>query len=219
MLAGLGINASVLTYQLLNQLYMQRKGQGHTCPLRMLNIDFNPINQLLPNRQQESAKLLLPYLQDLDRQDISCIIMPNNTLHESLDILLEKYDFQKPILHIGHSLHDKLKKLHVENVMILGTAYTMQSGYLQSFIPAESNIIVPNQQHLEKIENLRKLYFQSSDALLSSQIWNELQDEYPEVDYFIIACTELSIAFELFDDKKLDTLHLICTNAIQYLFD
>ena len=101
--------------------------------------------------------------------------------------------------------------------MILGTAYTMQSGYLQSFIPTESNTILPNSQHLEKVENLRKLYFQSTDAALSSQIWKELQVEYPEVDYFIIACTELSIAFNFFTDKKLDTLQLLCTNAIEYL--
>ena len=218
MLGGLGIQASILAYRLLNQFYSQRKGQGHTCPLRLLNVDFEPINQLLPYQQKASAKLLLPYLQDINQQDVCCIIMPNNTLHQSLDIILEKHSFEKPILHIGHLLHAEIKKLKRAQVMILGTAYTMQSGYLQSFLPEISNNILPNNSLLSKVEDLRKLYFHSSDTELSLQIWEDLNHQYPEVDYFIVACTELSIAFNSINEKKLDTLDLLCRSAVDYLF-
>ena len=96
-LGGLGYRGTMLAYDKLNKRYQYKVGEGHTCPIRLLSIDFKEINELLPFKISEAAIKLLPFLRELDKQDNACNIMINNTLHQALDILKDEYGMEKTI--------------------------------------------------------------------------------------------------------------------------
>jgi aspartate/glutamate racemase len=211
----------VLAYEKLNELYQTNMGAGHTCPIRLLSIDFKEINELLPFQMKDAADRLLPYIQDIDSQKTICTIMLNNTLHQALDLEKQNIGLEKPIGHIGHLLNEYLERKNADKVMILGSLYTMNSGYLNTFFPDTVDIIKPEASIQRDLELLRKTYYQKEDNELAEQCFNQLLSLHLNVDIFIVACTEISLAFSRWTDsgKWVDSMDLQCAWAINKLMN
>ena len=219
-LGGLGYRATQLVYQKLNQRYEKIRGPGHSCPIRLLSVDFFEMNQLLPDRIDEVIELLSPVFYDVMTQPISCAIMINNTMHEALDKgqLVAKY--QTPFGHIGDLIFHYLSKAESEQVMILGTKHTMNSEYWKQFIPDQVTLVRPSDAIQSQVEKLRRLYFSTDDSALAESVRLKLIQKYPHT-HFIIACTELSIAWKsnIPLNYWIDTIHLQCEFAIEKLLE
>ena len=212
-LGGLGYKATLLAYQKLNQLYHAKKGKAHTCPIRMLSIDFNEIDSLLPNRQEEAAQLLQSHIEEVDSYNTGCTLIFNNTLHQAFDILAPKLDLQKPFGHIGKLLNKELSKKQIKKAILVGTKYTMNAGYIASFIPINTQLVLPCESLQNKLEQLRKIYYHDKDETLALTCFNELKSI--GADTIILACTEHSIAFAHFPKAYFtDTMELQCAFGV-----
>ncbi len=215
-LGGLGHRATMLAYEKLNKLYQLKYGLEHTCPIRLLSIDFKEINSFLPNGIEEASELLKPFIQEVHNLDVVATIMINNTLHEAYDLIEEDLIGKKPFGHIGLLVREQVTKKGANRVLLIGTKHTMNSDYFRQSLGSTIDVVIPDQPLQRKLEMLRKVYFNSHDEILANECFSELKKI--EVDVVVVACTELSLAFEiLFEDHWIDTMDLQCQFAIDHL--
>lgn len=195
--------------QTLNQLFKEIHGTDKTFNYITLQTDFNKINPLLPYRLKEAAKLLEPYFIEIEKRTQHPYILANITLHETL-----KYFTTKPnnFISLKEILNKEKNKLNGK-IGILGTAYTMQNQYIPSLVPNSEIIDLPN-EIVQQVDELRKAYFYKKDAALANKVLKNLEPF--DADYWIIACTELSVAFldSHFDENKVINLPKLQCKAL-----
>jgi len=78
----------------------------------------------------------------------------------------------------------------------------MQSEYLPSlFEDFDLEFIKPSEKDFTSIDQLRTIYYKSPNPKASKKVFDQLKNNYPEVDCFIIACTEHALALEDYKDS------------------
>ncbi|WP_226063593.1 aspartate/glutamate racemase family protein [Kaistella polysaccharea] len=187
---GLG-KASTLYY--LSEVQSRYKEQGEeysTLPFLMYQIDFQEINSFLPNQFSVLIPKIEHYIAQLSKLGISKLLVPNITLHETLD----QIEFTIEICHPIQLTIDYLKKEQISEVFIFGTAYTMNSSYLKKYF-SESNIVlkVPDYEDQQLIDNFRKLVYEEKASPAEILDFQNLIQKYSEKNLVVIACTELSV--------------------------
>jgi aspartate/glutamate racemase len=190
-----GKNAGVWYIQTLNALV-------NTYPsfeYETIQVNFEPINALLPYKMKDAAKLLEPSFKEMERRQ-KPYILANITLHEAVMY------FSFPTKYFI-SIDAILKKevLGIEGALsILGTKYTMNHHYIAGLLPHVEIVSLPENIQ-EKIDVLRQVYFKTSHKKMSKEVFHLLNQH--ESTRYIIACTELAMA--LTDAKiALKTIHL-----------
>ena len=220
-IGGIGYKATSYFYNRINTLYELKMGKGNSCPILLVSLNFKEINALLPYGIDEVAEIIKPSIQYLDEQETICNILINNTMHKALDIVLANNTLKIPYCHIGELLNEKLVEIEDSTVVILGTAFTMKDDYLKSFVPDKHRIVIPSDEIIQEVDELRQLHFNSTDEIKAKKCYEKLESNYPENTIFIIACTELSIAFSTLKNNKnwLDTIDLQCESALNKLIN
>ncbi|MDN6279754.1 MAG: hypothetical protein L0J45_02005 [Psychroflexus sp.] len=170
--------------------------------LMLYQINFSPINATLPDQLDIAAKLLEKELDFLKCNQVSKWMIANVTLHEVLQHskhpILSKFD--SIYTHIPPGLRDS-------QIMLIGTKHTMNSDFVkQQFDCYDVNIIHAKPTDQELIDSLRRQFYEIDDQNLAQHIFDHLLKTYPNVDYFVILCTEHAIAADLIDNDKLVNL-------------
>lgn len=165
----------------------------------ILQVDFDPINALLPYKMEEAAKLLEPYFAVLESHQ-QPYILANITLHEAV----QYFSFTpKYFISIETILKHESPKSFLK-AAIIGTKFTMNHSYIPSLLP-DTKPVPLSEDIQEGIETLRKAYYHSTNKKLAKQIFGNLNDL--DIDCFIIACTELTVALED-SEMNLTTINL-----------
>jgi aspartate/glutamate racemase len=173
----------------------------------VLQIDFEPINELLPHNMEEASKMLIPYFEEMEKREVP-YIFANITLHEAIQYL----PFQ-----LKHfiSIESILKKQKIMgSVAILGTKFTMNNRYIPSLL-ADNEMVVLPEIIQNKLEKLRKIYYQERDPEFAEEVFGAFLSL--KIDYFLIACTELAIAFD--DFEKSDSIINLAGLQCNWLFN
>lgn len=187
---GLGSYSTLFYIKTLNAMYNKKYGGFSTCPFKLLNVDFDAINKLLPNTSNALDTIVKTHLNTLDALKVDNILVPNITLHETIDRLQIKTN-------VIHAIQETISKItgnnHV-NVTIFGTLYTMQSNYLTSQFTAQSiNIIKASDADMQLIDNLRIAVYNGDANPKQLNIFNDLLIKYTKNGIVVLACTELSV--------------------------
>lgn len=164
-----------------------------------IQIDFEPINALLPYQIKEASVLLEPYFLELEKRK-QPYVLANMTLHEAI----QHFNFApRYFKSIGEILNAELGDNSQKGV-ILGTAFTMQHTFFPSLLSGIDLVQLPGGL-FDAVEQLRKDYNTGINQRLSKRVFEKLKEV--KADKFIIACTELAMAA---DDVEttLDLIHL-----------
>ena len=187
---GLGSYSTLFYIKTLNAMYNKKYGGFSTCPFKLLNVDFDAINKLLPNTSNALDTIVKTHLNTLDALKVDNILVPNITLHETIDRLQIKTNVIHPI----QETISKIKGNNHVNVTIFGTLYTMQSNYLTSQFTAQSiNIIKASDADMQLIDNLRIAVYNGDANPKQLNIFNDLLNKYTKNGIVVLACTELSV--------------------------
>lgn len=190
---GTGKNAAHWYFQKCKELYQAQNRLIQEFPVKLVKIPFEPINAILPDQMKEAGRLLLPHIHKMDELDVSQFILANITLHEALD-LQEEYKVKRPFISLRTVIANHWNPEN-KKAMILGTFYTMQSSYLPClFDDFNVEFITPDKTDFKKIDRLRTTYYNSPNPKAAQNLFDTLKVNYPEVDCFIIGCTEHALA-------------------------
>jgi len=206
---GLGIQSTLFYTSYLHQKYFEEYGKYHTYPYLQYQIDFDELNQFLP----DNFDVLVPRLQKVISQVKTLPpkkwIIPNITLHETFD----KLNTQLKIYHPLELAVEYCRVNKVKDIIIFGTYYSMKSKYLIHFFENQ-NIKVLNidAEHYALIDSLRKKVYNNSQTKADIENYIKIIGKYKQY-HIVIACTELSILTNKINSKKLIDLALLQLNT------
>lgn len=202
---GLG-NRSTLYYidQLNKKFNALFKGYS-TCPFILYNIDFDKVNPYLPNQFNKLKPLLSLYIKEIKSLGISFLLIPNITLHETIDKIYIDLDVAHPV----QLTLEKLVERKQNEAVVFGSLYTMQSTYLKdAFLRKNIILTEPNEEDVNFIDYFRKqIYHEQETERDIKKYWNLLKS-YSKKYPVIIGCTELSI-YSLKDQDDLYDMALL----------
>lgn len=198
---GTGRNAATWYFNKCQEIYELSHKKSDDSPVKMMNIPFEPINRILPDQMEEAGCLMLPHFRKMDGSNVSRFILANITLHEAIDVQKQSIKTNTPFISLRTVIANHWDQ-KISKAMILGTYYTMQSKYLPSlFDDFDIQFIKPNQTDFNSIDQLRTTYFESPNPEKAKKLFDTLKYNYPEVDCFIVACTEHALALDDYEDS------------------
>lgn len=187
---GLGSVSTNYYLQRIHQKYKDNNQEFSTCPLLLYQIDFQELNPFLPNDFKVIKPKLQHYLREVQNLGISKILIPNITLHETLDQI-------KSSVKICHAVDLTLKFLKENNmssITLFGTNYTMNSAYIQGKFKLENiAIVLPQKEDQLWIDDFRKAVYTTSATPSQQLEFHNLIQKYGQENPVVLACTELSV--------------------------
>jgi aspartate racemase len=174
--------------------------------LKVLQTDFREINLLLPKPSQQLDHLILRYLNELNELKFNSLIIPNITLHQTIDRVLTDFKTNYQIIHPVTETIKALKNKNVNQVFVFGSLYTMQSDYLKSnFSSANIEVLQPSHGDMLILDNIRIDVFNKTHTIddVKSK-YNTLVEKYIKKNNVIIACSELSLLLDKIYENVFD---------------
>ncbi|SFI28944.1 aspartate/glutamate racemase family protein [Halpernia frigidisoli] len=196
----LGLGAFSTQYYLgeIQRKFKVRNKEFSTCPYLLYQIDFQEINPFLPNQFAVLKPKIESVLNEILSLGISELLVPNITLHETLD----KIESPLKLFHPVKLTIDYLVKNKISKITLFGTLYTMNSDYLkEKFSENNIELILPSEEHQIWLDNFRKKVFDQIQTQIEIETYQNLIIEYSVQNPVVIACTELSV-FALKNDSK-----------------
>ena len=187
---GLGEASTAYYLNQIHQKFNERNDEFSTCPLLMYQVDFQEINPILPDQFEELIPRVTDYLNKISELGISKLLVPNITLHETLDQITHSIELCHPVqLTIEH-----LIKNRISDVVVLGTLYTMNSEYIKrNFSEAGIKIIPAESEDQLWIDDFRKKVYKKESTEDEIAAFQKLIKNYMQQKAVVIACTELSM--------------------------
>jgi aspartate racemase len=218
-LLGLGSRSTAFYIEQLNRVYNKAHGGYSTCPLILLNSDFNDFNPYLPDQYPVLETALRRYLRSLSQLGVQQLIIPNITLHESYDRLKGN---SKAGIELIHPVTTTLEKMHhnkLTKVVLIGSKYTMLSKALSAkFTLHDIEVVRPSHNDCETIDTLRQRIYTSEESVEDIANFRDLLEHYEQQAPIVIACTELSIACHIGQHStRYDMADVQITHALRAL--
>ncbi|XMO88440.1 aspartate/glutamate racemase family protein [Algibacter sp. AS12] len=215
-LAVLGLGSQTTTFYIseLNRLYNDKYGGYSTCPFIMWNANFDAINSLLPNISEKLNTLTQGCINEIEKLDISHILVPNITLHESIG----QIEVRKTILHPVYITVAKIKTLKLSKVVLMASEYTMNSAYIRSVFNANKiEIEIPSEEDRLQIDTFRKQVYAKKETEEGIVNFHKIIEKYTVKNTVLLACTELSVFKPKNNKHLLDMVEIQIMEAINVL--
>lgn len=163
--------------------------------IKIIHTDFKTINSFLPDQFDRLKEVIGPYLKQAESKNIEQLVIPNITLHETIDKIQDEFSFT--VVHPVRVALDFLKKKKIKEATLFGTKYTMNKGYIVN-MANDDNIImkVPTEKDQLIIECFRKKVFDKTDSVLDRENYLNVLRSYSKFSNVLLACTELSLIHE-----------------------
>lgn len=210
-LLGLGSKSTLYYISELNRLYNAKHGRYSTFPFSLINADFNDINPLLPNPSEQLDTATQVYIHAIEKLDVTHLLIPNITLHETID----RIQVKKNIIHPIHLTISKLKQNNWNKVMLFGSLHTMTSDYIRSAFQKEGiEVVAPIQEEMNVIDELRKHVYSDTQTTDLIEQFHSLIEKYTLSTPVLLACTELSLVKPNGNNKLLDMAGIQIEEAV-----
>lgn len=186
---GLGQAATAWYVSELHRRYALHRDPWSTCPLTLHQLDFQTINPHLPAGYEALKPLLTQVCQDLRAYAPEAVLVPNITLHATLDRL------DAVTWEWVHPVPLATEVLRSGPAYILGTRHTWGQGYLPDAFEGAGIAPLEPPAHVVALNDALRLDVDAGTATDHQvQAWAlevvKLAAEAPVV----LACTELSMA-------------------------
>ncbi|MDO6596677.1 hypothetical protein Q4512_07100 [Oceanihabitans sp. 2_MG-2023] len=209
---GLGSRSTLFYLSELNRLYNIVKGNYSTCPFILLNINFNTINVLLPNTSKELDMVVKQYTDEIEKLQVEHVLIPNITLHETIDRL----NINKKVHHPISLSIKKIKANHWKKVVLFGSLFSMHASYIKNkFSENAIEWIVPSEEDMQFLDVFRKQVYNETETMEDIEKFHTLIDIYSAKHPVVLACTELSILKPKTSKNLLDMATVQIEQAIQ----
>ena len=206
---GLSNQSTLFYIKELNAAFDMKNGNCNTYPFKLLNTNFDKINNLLPTPSKKLDGIVKEYIDELLKLEIDTVLIPNITLHETIDRLKIK----AKIIHPIHSVISEIQKYKHKKVILFGSSYTMKSNYIKSaFTKKYIEVLLPSKKDMQFIDGVRKQVYQKTATKDLLDGFNLIIKKYAQNNAVVIACTELSIALKnknlkVFDMARIQIAH------------
>ncbi|CAA6828157.1 MAG: Unknown protein [uncultured Thiotrichaceae bacterium] len=217
-LLGLGSYSTLFYLERLNALYNQRNGGYSTCPLVMMNVDFDSINPYLPDNFAKLEQPLAIHLGALQYMGVSAMVVPNITLHEAIERLPSHQTSPYPLVHPVNVTLEALQADQHTEAYIFGSRYSMQADYLRNrFQEGGVSLYQPEEEAKAFLDGFRQIIYQGEQTEQDIKHYQYLIERHSEERPVVIACTELSVPLEPEKGRVYDMVGEQIVKALQFV--
>ncbi len=215
---GLGSRSTLYYLEQLNRNYNQLNGGYSTCPVKLLNADFDEINPYLPSQFSILKPVVKHYLEMLNEMGVERIVVPNITLHETIDRLELGHELKEKLIHPVKEVITELQNRKSSKVCIFGSYYTMTSEYLASKLdPILYEVYSPEEKDKKTIDNCRKKLYEGELNSEDLSALKKIIEKYTQDGVVVLACTELSLVYGKIKNKfVIDMIDVHVRNTLTY---
>ncbi len=183
-------------YKIINEKIKENLGGLHSAKIILYSVDFSEIEEYQSKEQwDKSADILSEIAKKLENAGADFIMICTNTMHKVAPQISQKINI--PIIHIAKATANEINNNNLCKIALLGTKYTMtQKFYKQTLIDSNIDVIIPNKQDIEIVNDiiynelcLGKITNSSKQKFL--EIINKLQLEGAQG--VILGCTEIGL--------------------------
>ena len=219
LLGGMSWPSTIEYYRMLNELAQAHLHGFHSAKIVLYSIDYHEIKSRYHKGWHEIPQLLRDELESLIRLGPDCIVICNNTLHKAFDVIRAELTLSIPVFHIVEitAKYAQMKKL--ENVLLLGTQFTMEDGFYQHTLEQYGlRVKVPDAHDRAEIQ---KIQSQLAKGIINKNFPNafrQIISKYDHMNAVVLACTEipLVVAQNDFDIEIVNPTELQCRRAFEF---
>lgn len=144
LLGGMSWQSTAEYYRLLNELVQERLGGLHSARLVLHSVDFAGIEVLQSEgRWDEAGALLGEAAKSLEAAGAEFVVLCTNTMHKVADRIQESIGI--PLLHLGDTTAEAVKRRGIRTVGLLGTRFTMAEEFYRGRMTGHGlTVLVPD---------------------------------------------------------------------------
>jgi aspartate racemase len=220
LLGGTSWPSTIEYYTELNQQIQAKLGGFHSCPMLLYNIDYHEIKSRYSNGWNEIPGLLKAEIENILQLNPDGLIICNNTLHKAFDQIRDEMYIQIPVFHIIELTKTYILEQGWSRVLLLGTKFTMEDDFFKKPLEdAGIQVEIPDLTERIKIQEIQSQLAQGITHADFEKYFQELTDKYADYDAFVLACTELPLAFQQVRSRPflINTITLQCQKAMEYI--
>lgn len=217
-LGGMSWESTTLYYKLINEEIRVRLGGLHSAQILLSSLDFAEIAEYQSKNQwKKSADVLMTKAKDLERGGAQCIVIATNTMHKIIPLIDKEISI--PFIHIAKSLACALQKEQVDEVLLLGTRYTMKDDFYKAILNEyHIKVQVPSNEDIEYINAIifKELCVgQIQESSRQMLLWIIKKQKCNNV---ALACTELPLLFDNVEEglRFFDTGAIHAKEAVEF---
>ena len=190
-LLGMGRDATEFYLDKIKSEWNKKNGTKSACQILIHSIDFEEINALLPYHFEKLEPIIEKHLIDLNQLGIDRIVVPNITMHLTIDRLALPPEIQNKIVHPFRETIHQLKLRDIQEISLFGTRHTMNSELIKAYFETEGfKIHELRENDIEQIDQLRLDVFENGASKKEQNSLSEIVANYPNP---VLICTELSL--------------------------
>ena len=221
LLGGMSWESTDLYYQQINKLLQQRLGGLHSAKIVLVSVDFAEIEKLQQQGLwQQAGQYLAEQALNLQRAGADCVVLCTNTMHKVAAQIEAAIDI--PFIHIADATAKDISAQGIEQVGLLGTAFTMQQDFYKSRLEQQGiTVMVPDSQDQQRVHQV--IY----DELCLGVINPMSKQDYIQIiegliadgaQGIILGCTEICmlIGDVKFDVPVFDTTAIHAIEAVNF---
>lgn len=133
MIGGMSWESTAIYYRAANELVRERLGGLHSARILLHSLDFQEISELQSaDRWDDAARQLCDSARGLEHAGAELILICTNTMH----LLVEQVQaaVRVPVLHIADVAGEAVVRQGLDEVGLLGTAFTMEKRFYRDRI-------------------------------------------------------------------------------------
>ncbi len=155
LIGGMSWESSQVYYQLINLKVKSLLGRFHSAACVMESVDFAEIEKLQhANDWDALSKVMVNCAKNLENANAEVIVLCTNTMHLCSDDIVKNTTV--PFLHIAEATGEEIKKQNIDNVLLLGTKFTMEKDFFKKILLEKFNIttIIPSEKERETVHQI-----------------------------------------------------------------
>jgi aspartate racemase len=222
LLGGMSWESTVDYYRMINQGIKAARGGLHSAKIVLYSVDFDVVEKMQSAGDWDgAANLLIEAAKNIQAAGADFLLICTNTMHKVAPQVEAAIDI--PLLHIADATAKVLEHEKIENVGLLGTAFTMEQDFYKGRLVEQFGlrVLTPNESDREIIHNV--IY----DELCQGHQLPGSKSEYLRIvdklsgrgaQAVILGCTEIGMLIKQSDTtiKLLDTTEIHAQKAVEY---
>jgi len=197
LLGGMSWESTVSYYQTINRTVAARLGGLHSAQILLYSVDFHEIEALQQAQDWDGAgRLLANAAGRLEAAGAELLVLCTNTMHRSAAHI--EAAVRIPFLHIADATAAAIRRAGLEEVGLLGTAFTMEQDFYAGRLEREHGLRVRVPPPADRAVVHRIIY----DELCRGDVRDESRQEIRRIlaeladegaAGVILGCTELGL--------------------------
>lgn len=222
LIGGMSWESSLEYYKILNVTIKEKLGGLHSAKCLMHSVNFHEIEMLQrDNKWNELTDIMISTAKMLKTGGADFIVICTNTMHKMAEDIEKNVGIK--VLHIANSTGDKIIKMEINKVGLIGTKFTMEGEFYKKILQEEYNVdvIIPDEEEREVIHKI--IY----EELCKGEINEDSKAKYIKIienlankgaQGVILGCTEIPLLIKQEDVTipVFDTTTIHATSAVEF---